>query len=274
MFTIKTGYFIFWSGLAIIAVILYLRWFEQRTLFYPTRQIDYNPKDIGLDFEDVYFSTTDKVRLHGWWIPCKDARYSVLFFHGNAGNISHRLEKINFFHQIGCNVFIFDYRGFGKSLGRASEKGLYIDAQAAWRYLLSRGVKGEDIIGFGESLGGAVLINLAWENKKMAGLITEGTISSAKDMAKTIFPFLPHWVFVSRFNSEQKISSITIPKLIIHSQNDEIVPFWQGEKLYQTAHPPKEFLVLRGGHNSCFFESGPKIKEKVAEFIRKLGKDS
>lgn len=250
-------------------IIIYLRYIEARTIFYPMREIELLPKEINLDYEDIFLKTSDSIQINGWFISSQNAHYTILFCHGNAGNISHRLEKIKFFHTLGCNIFIFDYRGYGKSYGRPSEKGLYIDAQAAYDYLLSRNINPEQIVGYGESLGGAVIIDLAFRNT-LKGIIIDSTPSSAKDMVKVLYSFLPHWIFASRLDSENKIKSITIPKLIIHSTNDEIVPYNLGRKLFEFAAPPKYFLAIHGGHNSCFFESQDILREKIAEFLHKL----
>jgi fermentation-respiration switch protein FrsA (DUF1100 family) len=259
-----------WILIILGLFVVYLRSMEGRTVFYPSREIDYLPKELGLDFEDVFFKTPDGIQLNGWFIAKPQAHYTVLFCHGNAGNISHRLEKIKFFHGLGCNVFIVDYRGYGRSEGRPSEKGLYLDAQGAYNYLLSRGISFEQIIGYGESIGGAAIIDLAAKNKIKA-LISDSAPSSAKDMVEVIYPYLPYWVFSLRLDSLSKIKTIKAPKLIIHSVNDEIVPFKLGKKLYDYAAQPKEFLQIRGGHNSSFFESEALLKEKIADFLKRLG---
>lgn len=250
-------------------VVIYLRYIEKRSLFYPAKEIEYLPKDFGLVSEDIFFKTPDNVELNGWFVSSKDVRYTILFCHGNAGNISHRMEKLKFFQGLGCNIFIFDYRGYGRSKGAPSERGLYNDAQGAYNYLLSRKIAPEQIIGYGESIGGAVIIDLASQNR-LGGLIIDSSISNAKDMVRIIYPFLPYWVLSSRWDSVNKIKSITIPKLIIHSINDEIVPYEQGRKLFENAASPKEFLQVRGGHNSCFFESTQIFKEKIADFLKRL----
>lgn len=249
-----------------ILLIIYFRWFEKRAIFYPNPRLEFFPNDIGLNFKDYFFKTKDGLKLHGWFIPSDDARYTVLFCHGNAGNISHRLEKILFFHQLGCNVFIFDYRGYGQSEGFPSEKGLYLDAEAAYHHLSSNGIANSRIIGYGESIGSAVIIDLA-SRYKIGALIIEGGFSCARDMAKHLYPFLPYWVFSVRFDSVNKISSINIPKLIIHSLDDEIVPYKLGQKLYQVAGIPKEFFTIRGSHNTCFFESEAELKQKIRDFL-------
>ena len=255
--------------IAVALVVIYLRYIEKRSLFYPAREIEYLPGELGMDFEDVFFKTPDNLELNGWFVPTKDAAYTILFCHGNAGNISHRLEKLKFFQELGNNVFIFDFRGYGRSKGAPSEKGLYNDVQGAYNYLLSRKIAPEQIIGYGESIGGAVIIDLVFQNR-LGGLIIDSSISNAKDMVKIIYPFLPYWVFSSRWDSVNKIRSITIPKLIIHSINDEIVPYKLGRKLFESAPEPKDFLQIRGGHNSCFFESEHILKEKIADFLKKL----
>lgn len=264
---------IFWQ-IFLIAITLgflfvYLRYIESRSLFYPQKEIDYSPKDIGLDFEDVYFQSQDGLKLNGWFIPANNARYTVIFTHGNAGNISHRVEKLKFFNRLGCNVFIFDYRGYGRSQGSPCEKGLYIDTKSAYDYLLSRTIIPGQLIGYGESLGGAFIIALALRNK-MRALIVDSAFTSAADMVKHLYRILPPWIFSSRLDSLSKIKSINVPKLIIHSRNDEIVPYKLGQKLYNAAGQPKEFLQIHGGHNSCFFESENILREKIADFIQKI----
>ncbi len=254
-----------------VAALLFLRYFENHAIFYPARQIEFLPRDSGLNFEDVFFKTRDNIELNAWFIPSPKARFTILFCHGNAGNISHRLEKILFFHSLGCNVFIFDYRGYGLSKGRPFEKGLYLDTHAAFDYLLSRGISQEQIIGYGESIGSAAIIDLA-SIRPMRALITEGAFSSGKDMARYAFPFLPYWIFSLRLDSENKIRSVKITKLMIHSLNDEIVPFKLGRKLYDAAPAPKELFEIHGGHNSCFFDSQNILNEKMANFLDKLVK--
>jgi len=248
------------------AFFVFLRYFERSSIFYPGKVIEFLPQEVGLDFEDVFFRTSDNLKLNGWFVPCAGAKFTLLFCHGNAGNISHRLEKIKFFQRLGCNVFIFDYRGYGLSQGSPSEKGLYLDTQAAYAYLLSRPVQENQIIGYGESLGSAAIIDLA-QRHQLAALIIEGAFSSAKDMSKNIYPFLPYWIFSVRFDSQTKIKSIVAPKIIIHSLNDEIVPYALARRLYEAAALPKEFLQIRGGHNSCFYDSEPLLKEKIADFL-------
>jgi fermentation-respiration switch protein FrsA (DUF1100 family) len=253
-------------ALFIVFSIAYIRFLEWRTIFYPMRQIETTPKAIGLDYEDLYFRTEDGKLLNGWLIKNPAATSTVILFHGNAGNISHRLDKIAFFHKLGLNVFIIDYRGYGKSQGRPGEKGLYLDARAAYDYLSTRKDLGKKKIACGESLGCAAAIDLCL-NRKLDGLILDSAFASARDMSRVVFPFLPTFLIMSKFDSIEKIKSIKIPKLFIHSINDEIVPFSQGAKLFQAAPEPKEFLKIMGGHNSGFFETEDLIREKTKSFL-------
>lgn len=257
--------------IALGLLFLYLRYIESRTLFYPTKTIEVSPKDIGLAFEDISLKTSDNIKISAWLVPTDNAEHTILFCHGNAGNISHRIEKLKFFHDLQCNILIFDYRGYGHSVGRPNEQGLYRDAQAAYDYLLSRNIPANKIIAYGESLGGAVATELA-SNNKIEALILESTFSNIKDMIKKTFPLLPYWVLASRFDSETKIRSLSIPKLIIHSINDEIVPYELAEKLYAAAALPKELAQVHGGHNSCFYESATLFREKISAFLDNLPK--
>ncbi len=243
-------------------VFLYFRYIERQAIYYPGHNIAAYPDKLGLDFEDVYFETSDAVKLNGWFIPARGSRYTILLCHGNAGNMSRRIRKAVLFNKLGCDVFMFDYRGYGKSGGSPSEKGLYEDARAAYRYLLKRGVAADRMIGYGESLGGAVVIDLAGGNR-LRGLILESAFSNARDMAGVYYPYIPSWAIDSKFDSMEKIKLIKIPKLIIHSVNDSIVPFRFAEKLYKVASEPKTFLRVRGEHNVCFYESEDAIRESV-----------
>ena len=250
-----------------------IRFIENKSIYYPFKKVEFNPNRINLSFEDVYFNTKDKVILNGWYIPSKNAKITILFCHGNAGNVSHRLEKIRFFHDLGCNVFIFDYRGYGLSKGWPTENGLYIDVSAAYNYLISKNISAENIVGYGESIGGAVIINLA-SRSKLKGVIIDSTFSSAKDMFKLASPYMPYWIFASRVDSMKLVKMLKIPKLFIHSIEDEIVPYSLGLKLYEAALPPKEFLQIRGGHNTGFFNTDILLKRRIADFLKQLDNET
>ena len=245
---------------------LAVKYVERHNIFFPMKEIEVTPQVIGLPCEEVYLETSDKIRLHGWFIPKEKARRTLLFLHGNAGNISHRLEKLATFYELGFNTFIIDYRGYGKSEGSPSELGVYKDGDAAYKYLTrERNIPKDKIILYGESLGGAVAIDLA-AREDVKALITEEAFTSLKDMAKQVYPFVPGFVVSNKFDSLSKIGNVTCQKLIIHSINDEIVPFHLGEKLFNAAKPPKELLKIIGPHNTCFFDSVEEIKKGLAPF--------
>lgn len=251
-------------------IILCIRYIETWGIFFPKKEIEIYPSALNLPFEDVYIKTEDGVRINGWFIPQSNARYTLLFFHGNAGNIEHRLDKLLMFWEIGINIFIIDYRGFGKSGGRLTEGGFYLDANAAYNYLVnSRRLRAEEIILYGESLGTAVVIDLA-AKVKVAAIIVEGAFSGGRDMAGKIYPFLPAFLFSNKFNSLKKIKKVGAPKLFIHSINDEIVPFALANKLYQAAGGPKELIELIGAHNTAFLDSKEKYVSSIRLFIEKL----
>ncbi len=261
---------ILWTAVGLLVFVAAVRYLERASLYYPVRQMMFTPMDVNLDYEEVYLRAEDDVKIHAWHIPAREAEYTVLFSHGNAGNISHRLDKISSFNDIGLNVFIFDYRGYGKSGGFPSEQGLYRDAYASYHHLIDEmNVAPENIILYGESLGGAVSVELA-STRLVGGLITESNFTSVKEMARLVFPFVPHVLLASRFDSLSKIGDVEAPKLIIHSIDDEIVPFSQGEKLFQAASEPKTFLKLRGGHNTAFMDSRGEYERGIRAFVDEL----
>ncbi len=261
---------LFWLIICIVFFLIGIRYIERQSIYFPMRDMYSTPRERGLPYEEIYFKTSDNKRLNGWFIPRDNAKFIVLFCHGNAGNISHRIEKISILHDLGVSTFIFDYRGYGKSQGRPSERGLYKDAEAAYRYLVEeRKISKDDIILYGESIGSAVIIDLA-KKVDVKALITEEAFTSIKDMARMAYPFLPHFIFSSRFDCVSKIKDITCQKLIIHSIDDEIVPFYLGEKLFKTARPPKKFLRIRGSHNTAFLDSGEQFKEGIKNFLEEL----
>jgi fermentation-respiration switch protein FrsA (DUF1100 family) len=248
----------------------YAKFIELRGIFFPDKEIKSTPQSINLPFEDIYILTKDGLKINGWFIPSYNAKHTLLFCHGNAGNIAGRLDKIDTLHRLGVNIFIIDYRGFGRSQGRPSEKGIYLDAQAAYDYLTAnRKIKPEAIILYGESLGGVAVINLASEVKILA-LITEGALSSGKDMAKELFPFLPAPFFSYKFDSLSKIKRANAPKLFLHSIDDEVVPFRMAQKLFSAAKEPKRLVQLNGGHNTAFLDYPAKYTFAISSFIDSL----
>lgn len=259
---------------SLVAIIflffLYIRFFEKRTIFYPSKIIEFSPSSVGLEYEDVFFKTQDGIELHGWFIPKADSYATLLYCHGNAGNVSHRVEIAKMFNEKKMNFFIFDYRGFGKSKGSPYEVGTYLDGLAAYNYLVeTRAILPERIVLYGKSLGAAIAIDLATK-VKAAALISESGFTSTTDFAQEVYKILPLWLFVSqKYDSLVKIDKINIPKLIIHSQNDEIVPFSHAKKLYDKAKEPKELYVMKGGHNDAFYIYNDECMQRIDNFLRR-----
>lgn len=260
---------VFAIGYGVLAVALF---FYQPNLLYfpdfPTRKIEATPEILGLDYEPVTLSTSDNERLDAWFVPVAAARGTVLFCHGNAGNISHRLDSIRLFHELGLSVLIFDYRGYGQSTGKPTEKGTYRDADAAWQYLVEqRGIPAERIILFGRSLGASIAADLA-TRQTAAGVILESAFTSVPDAAATLYPWLPvRWLSRYQYNTRKLVADIHSPVLIVHSREDEIIPYSNSERLYAAAKEPKQFLVLRGGHNDGFLVSGDDYMNGLDGFI-------
>lgn len=236
----------------------------------PGRELDATPESLGLGYEDVTLETDDGVRVHGWFVPGASDRV-LLYFHGNAGNISHRLYSIREWRDLGLSVFIFDYRGYGESGGKPSEQGLYRDAEAAWRYLADeRGVAPGDIILFGRSLGGSVASWLA-TREQPAALIVESSFTSVPDIGQEVYPWLPvRWLSRFRHPTREHVAKATCPVLVVHSRDDEIIPFHHGEAIYDAANEPKRFLEIRGGHNEGHALSARAYREGMLEFLNSL----
>jgi len=252
-----------------ITALVYFR--QSSLIYYPNiagRNLDASPQQIGLAFEDVELLTEDKVRLHGWFIPSDDARGTLLFFHGNAGNISHRLDSIAIFNRMNLDVFIFDYRGYGQSQGRVGETGTYLDAEAAWFYLVeTRAIDADEIIVFGRSLGASIAAWLASRHRPTA-LILESSFSSVPSMAQRLYPFLPvKWLASFSYDTRQYVSRIECPLLVAHSKDDEIIPYAEGRLVFDAAPADKQFLDMRGGHNDGFIATGQAYSDRLSRFI-------
>ncbi|MEX2525472.1 MAG: alpha/beta hydrolase [Gammaproteobacteria bacterium] len=254
-----------WLGLSLLLYV-----FQDRFVYYPFKSLAFTPDRIGLEYEEVYLETEDGEQLHAWFIPAENADTTLLFFHGNAGNISHRLDSIRIFHEMGMNVFIFDYRGYGKSSGRPSEEGTYRDARAAWEYLTgNRGIPPDRIVLFGRSLGAAVAAWLARQTAP-AALILESAFTSVRAMGKKLYPYLPVGLLTRiRYPTLDYIRDTATPILVIHSREDEIIPFEFGQQLHAAADGRSELLSIKGGHNDGFLVSGDHYRRGIADFIHK-----
>lgn len=252
-------------------MIVAMAWFGQsRMIYFPTATIYQTPALIGAHYDDVWLTTEDNVRIHGWHVRTPDAKRTLLFFHGNGGNISHRLSSIRIFLDLGLDVFIIDYRGYGRSEGKTTEQGTYLDAKAAWDYLLDQGKDPSDIVMFGRSLGGAIAAWLAARTRP-AGLILESTFSSAIDMARHHYPYLPVRLLARFFYDSQVLSEkITSPVLMIHSPDDYLVPYHLGRKLYDILETEKTFADIQGDHNEGFIVSGEVYTGALAQFLSSI----
>jgi hypothetical protein len=254
--------------LGLIAFVYYI---QSSLIYYPNmpgRNLVATPENIGLKYQNVQLVTADGINLHGWFIPSSSAKGTVVFFHGNAGNISHRLESIDVFNKLDLNVFIIDYRGYGQSEGKLTEKGTYRDAEAAWIYLTeTRGISAKKIIIFGRSLGASIGTWLA-SKKTPTALIIESGFTSVPSMAKRIYPFLPvSWLTHFKYDTKNYVKNISCPVLVVHSKNDEIIPFDEGLEIFEAAPKTKQFLEMRGGHNDGFLVTGSAYVEGLRTFI-------
>lgn len=245
--------------------------FIESQIFFPDKVLVADPGDLGLAYEDQWITTEDGVRLHAWWLPAKDAQTVLVFFHGNAGNISHRLDNLRHLNTWGLSVLIFDYRGYGQSQGSISEKGLYADSRAAYEAGLARARdNGCRLALFGRSLGGVAAVSVA-DRPEAAGVILESTFTNLGDMAKRHFPLPGVGKLKNRFNSLGRIESVSAPKLFIHGDRDDIVPFELGQRLFQAAPEPKTWLTLKGaGHNDTYDVGGKAYFQAIRGFLDRL----
>jgi fermentation-respiration switch protein FrsA (DUF1100 family) len=241
------------------SVMLYL--LQERLVFLPHmpgRELEASPAMLKLDYEDAWIQTGDGEKLHGWFVPAIGSRGTLLFFHGNAGNISHRLQSLLIFNQLGLDVLMIDYRGYGQSSGQAGEEGTYLDARAAWDYLVEqRKVAPADIVIFGRSLGGAVGAGLAAQpGIRPAGVVIESSFSSGEDMGRRLYPVLPVSLITRiRYPVKEFVAEIEAPLLVVHSRDDEIIPFDMAKTVFEAANEPKAFFEMGGDHNAGFWIS-------------------
>ncbi|WP_103018827.1 alpha/beta hydrolase [Salinibacter altiplanensis] len=257
--------------------------FQDQLLFQPSDRLRATPDDAGMGYETVRIDTEDGETLHGWWIPAPDVSretssgepspgesttQTLLFFHGNAGNISGRLESVEQFHRLGRNVLIVDYRGYGQSTGAPSEEGLYRDAEACWSYLIdAQRVTPKDIVVFGRSMGGGPATWLAAQERPGA-MILESVFTNVPDVGAHHYPFLPvRALATTQFDNASRVSQIDAPMLSIHSRADRVVPFELGREVYEAAAEPKRFLEIEGGHNDGFLVSADEYLRTIDRFL-------
>jgi fermentation-respiration switch protein FrsA (DUF1100 family) len=254
---------IIWLHIVTVLVIAYavlgltLFFMQSAFLYRPLREIVNTPEDIGIEFENVTLETADGVKLNAWYIPAKEAKMTMLFCHGNGGNIMHRLDSINLFNKLGLNCLIFDYRGYGQSEGKPTEQGTYTDAMSAYKWLTqTKNISPDEIIVFGRSLGGSVAAYIA-ERMKVRALVLESCFTSYVDVGKKFYPYMPvRWFARFKYDTIDSLKNVKCPVMVIHSRSDEMVPFEFGLGLYDVAPEPKEFVEIAGNHNDGFLVSG------------------
>jgi fermentation-respiration switch protein FrsA (DUF1100 family) len=291
LISIFTILFIAYCSLGIILYIM-----QPTFLYGPVREVLYTPDELGMDFENVVFETEDGLNLNGWYIPApledrmqksltgsvqsegslltgpvENSQYTVLFCHGNGGNMMHRLDSINIFYNLGLNCFIFDYRGYGGSEGKPGEEGTYLDAMAAYKWLTEeKKVSPKNIIVFGRSLGGSIAAQLAAKVEARA-LIIESAFTSYVDIGRKFYPYMPvRWFARFSYRTINYIKEVRCPVMIIHSRNDETVPFEFGLELYEVANEPKEFVEIFGSHNDGFLVSNEIYRKAWTKWLRFL----
>jgi hypothetical protein len=246
--------------------------FETRLIYFPSRGHAVTPGALGLAFEELSLTAEDGVQIHGWYLPLRDARATVLVSHGNAGNIADRLDRALLFQaRLRTSVLLYDYRGYGKSEGSPDEAGTYRDARAAYRYLVERKrLDPKRLVLFGESLGSAVALELALA-EPAAALVLESPFASVPEMARTtmLAPLAP---FVrTRYDNLGKIGRLRMPLFVLHGERDEVVPFAQGRRLFDAAPEPKRFFAIRGAHhNDTYLAGGEEYWQALADFLRPL----
>lgn len=255
-----------------LALALFLYFGQNKLLFIPSRTIDLTPDQLGLPYEDLFLDVAPGEQINAWYFPAQGSPASngtVLFCHGNAGNISHRLQTVQFLLRLGMNVLIFDYRGYGRSDGEPSEDNVYADAHTAYDWLVAvKRVDPTDLYLFGRSLGGAVAIDLAVQIE-CAGIIVESSFTSTADMGRQLYPFMPITLLVRyRFDAVSKIGQLDCPVLVAHAPDDEMIPYDMGLALFERATSEKMFVKLEGGHNDLAYLDNAKYVNALRGFFK------
>jgi hypothetical protein len=249
-----------WRLFYLLLCLLCLSGCLSSMLYHPVPELRGTPADVGLPYESVCLETVDGERLGAWWIPSGTPRGVLLYCHGNGGNISALLDSVRIFNRLGLDLFVFDYRGYGESTGSPSEQGLYRDVESAWDYLERvRRIDPRKIVVFGWSLGGPVA---AWLSRKHrpGALILEGAFTSLQDAARDRVPgFFVSLLIPDQYPTKRYLAMVECPVLVIHSRDDEVMPFHHGEALFAAAGGSKQFLEIRGSHNRGFLDSRYEI---------------
>jgi len=269
---VRTLLLILLTGVPVyVLLIAYVYVFQARLIFFPNvpgRTLATTPSQIGLRFEEAQITTADRVDLHGWYVPAPADGPVVLLCHGNAGNISHRLDWLEIFCGMGFAVLLFDYRGFGQSSGAPTEQGTYLDAHAAWDYLTNtKGFSPGSIVIVGESLGGPIAAHLA-KDVAPGALILVSTFTSVPDLARTFYWYLPVRLLARfQYPTSEYVALAHVPTLVVHSRDDEMIPFLHGEELRRRASGHAQLLEIFGDHNAAFMLSRPKLIDGMRSFL-------
>jgi len=239
----------------------------RRYIFLPERELWFWPEDYGLKYEEVCFCASDGVPLYGWWMP--GGKFTLLFAHGNGGNISDRVDIAAKFYDEGFSIFLFDYRGYGKSEGKPNERGTYKDAKGALHHLRKKlGIPLSRIVPVGESMGSAIVIELCVSYNFRAVVLISPPFSLSRTLSYLYPNLLLNEPFAGAYDSSKKISKVHSPILIVHGDIDDLVPFTHAEELFQRANPPKFFYRVRGaGHNDIYKVGGTTLFERIKTFI-------
>ncbi len=257
--------------LSTVALAVLIMIFENRIIFVPTKYPagDWDaPARATVPFEDVWLETSDGVKIHGWMARGKGARATILYFHGNAGNLTHRADWLEVLTRLPADVLAIDYRGYGRSEGTPNEAGVYRDAEAAYAYLTeTRGVAPQQLIVYGVSLGGAPACEIAWR-RPCAGLILQSAFTSAGDMASRLTILPVRWLVRASFDNVAKISRVRVAKLIVHGRDDKLIPCEMSERLYEAAAEPKELIIFDdAGHNDLVWLCQSQLTAAFRAFI-------
>lgn len=250
-----------------------IRWFEHRQIYKPKRKLEATGRELDRPFEEVWLKTPDGVRLHGWFFPADKssphAHQVLLLCHGNAGNIGHRLHWAKAWLDLGLNVLLFDYRGYGRSEGRVHEAGTYLDAHSAWQWLRNKGFPAENIVVLGKSLGGGIASELALR-EPVGALILQSTFTSIPDIGSELFRWLPVRKLHSiQYDTVKRLPRIKSPVLVAHGRNDDLIGFHHAEKNFKAATSPKMLLEIAGDHVSTIEDGREEYINGLREFLRR-----
>lgn len=255
-----------------LLIFIMLRWFEHNQVYHPNKLLSVTGASLGRPVVEVNFTSLDGTPLHAWFFPGDTNNPSMpglIYCHGNGGNISHRTDVCDALLETGLSVFLFDYRGYGQSQGRPSEKGTYLDAEAAHKWMVDRGFAPTNLIAYGESLGGGVAAELA-VRRPLAGLILQSTFTSIPDIGSEMFPWLPvRWLSRIHYNTSKKLPGLHIPVMVMHSRADTLISFHHAEKNFSLANEPKLFCEIEGDHNDPL-TNREKYIEGIQEFLRRI----